>query len=250
MKQYFKLLILLFALPAYAQEEDEYFDFPEEIKPYESQLVFETINADSAEKILRLDATKQIEEDDPEVVMYEYNDGEKVYLAIKEKGNWKSGFVSVMYSTLFGSGPEYSLVSLDNKGGKGVLVANYSNSSRGARYYNYDYRSCSNKLININTGNVYYLGQTYTDEASEYSGLVAVDTADEEKEMEEMDKKENWHSRYEAFEYTIQVTPGKVRFDDIECAGCEVEGLTSVFAIEYIWRDGKLIKDKVIPETK
>ena len=244
--KYIRIIFLIIACHSFVlADEGDVFDFPDEIKAYGKELEFEAISADSANRIIALEETRKVKEDDANVMVYQYQVGEKIYLAIKYNGNWKSGFVCMVYSTLFGSGPEYNLLSLDDKGRKGVLVSNYTNSSKGARYYNYDYRSCRYELIDIATGKVYDLGETYTDEGSGYEGFRAQDTAGEEKEMKEMDKEENWKRRYEAFEYELEFTSGKVLFKNIVCDGCEVEGLDAISTIEYIWKDDKLIKDKV-----
>lgn len=228
----------------FAQEGDA-FSFPEEIVPYGEELKFNTITADSAKSIIEGEQKTSIDNDDPNVMMYEYEVGDRVYLAIKTNNKWKSGFVSVRYSTFFGSGLEYELVRL-GEDRVGVLVANHSNSSKGSRYYNYDYRSATYDLIDVFTGSVYSLGQTYTDEGNGYTGFTAESEDDEEKEMVEMDKEKNWSHRYEALEYEIKVLPNKIVFQNIVCAGCEVEGLDDVSSIEYTWNGSKLTKSNVV----
>lgn len=241
------LLILPFlfvAASTYAQE-DEDFTFPDEIAPLEYTEKFYSLREDSMQKIKSYAVT--LSEDDDR--LYQYVRSDSVFVIIKTAMGWRSLYTGQEQSYLFGSGAEYDVVNIDNNGKAGLLVSNQSNASRGGRYDGYDYYSTSYKLVVIDNGKVFWLGTSYRDEAHWYEGYKADDATDaaEEKEMEEMDKEENWKRKYVVFEYGLNVTPGKLRFEISECAGCGVAGIDTVSAIDYIWDGNKLIKDKVIP---
>lgn len=249
-----RLLVVLMLLGilnitfSYAQEGED-FTFPDEIVALEYKESFSKISDDSMRKIIHIATDLS----DNKGQLYKYVRNDSVFIIVNTSEGWKSLFNGFDEMLLYGSGLDYELVEINSKGTKGLLILNYENFSKGARYYSIEYRSCSYRLINVDDGTVYYLGMTYTDEGNEYKGYRYEDGEDEEKEMKEMEKMEkmeNWDRRYTALEYTIHFLPNKVRFENISCTGCEVAGLGTVGTIEYLWKDEKLIKDKVIQEQK
>ena len=236
----------MFVVHDVSAQEGEDFTFPDEITPLEYKERFSSISDDSMRKIIHIVTDLS----DNKGQLYKYVRNDSVFIIVKTAEGWKSLFNGLDKMFLYGSGLDYELVEIVSNGTKGLLVLNYENFSKGARYYSIEYRSCSYRLINIDDGTVYYLGMTYTDEGNEYKGYRYEDGEDEEKEMKEMEQEENWDRRYAALEYTIHFLPNKVRFESIDCNGCEVDSIDTVATIEYVWEDGRLIKDKIIAAQK
>ncbi len=239
------ILFILFAnsLCVFAQEGED-FDFPVEIKSNDGPFSYTSISADSVNKIRGLQSTEKIDYLEPEVDMFKYILDDKIYLAIKRDHDWISGLLSYRSALSF----DYELVMLNTNNDKGIIVTSSSILGKGGRYGGYDYSSTTYSLINITTGKRYFLGELYENENHWYEGYTASDTGSEEREMIEMDKEENWKTNSEVLQFQIKVTPGKVRFENIICDNCNAENLDAVSAVEYVWKEDRLIKDKVIPE--
>lgn len=242
--------LIVVTLSASAQEGEYISDdviMPESYKNY----LFQSISLDSVASIAASEYTTPLTYDlgEGEIVgAYKYVQKEQEYIAIKRGRGWLSALMDVYPHLLFGSGNDYELVDLNGKGSRELLIHHCENHSRGGRMGSHENSYCNYKLIDVDNGLVYDLGESFHDYSISYVGYVADDYEDslqEEREMAEMDDEENWETTREEYSYSISVIPGIVMYEHITCTD-DYDCPDSMSVIFLLQEDASLIRDNAI----
>ncbi len=258
------LLLLLLAIPARAQDDDDGKNpFPQVIAP--QKIAFQALPEDSVINVpppAIIDSVMQYVS--LFVRAYSFDDGDSAYilllpdnnayLAARIDGRWlvTSKWVDVNFMNT-----SYSLehVNLDDSGHKEILLYAGYPFSKGDRYYGYDSHYLKYTLFNLDKQEIVYNAETYRSEGREYTGYRLEDSGEEakkedlDKEDEEMAKKENWKTTIDNDYHEIKVLPGKLIIENIDYHPYVPEGeqritygLDTTKTIEYLLKDGKLVR--------
>lgn len=253
MQRLFIILAIICAQTSLFAQQDDIF-FPDAFEPQKELIRFETLQEDSVRILQKMypDKDDKYKNKNGEIILYTYRQGEQFCIAIKRPEGWVSA--QLRKETGWRESFEIESGVADNSEKDLLLIMCQSSSDgRGGRYGGFDVNNAYYSIINTRTGEDYYIGEVYEHEIHGYNGMRYPDV-DEDEEMKEMDKEENWDYTRDAVNYTVSIYDGKIVFEYFEFAGAAADSntmyLDTVRAIEYILKDGKLVKDRVLPEFK
>lgn len=231
----------------------------EQEQPYPDVIIadtftFQSISEDSVEILIEHNTEDRLSHErapGADLEAYLFDIDNMVYIAYKDGFYWKvstKGFSKDYYT-----GYSITAANLDNGGEYELLIDRSGMFSKTGRYSGADNRYGSYLLINLDKEQVFYLKETYLEDFHYYTGYRAgVDATEKDikREDEEYNDDGNFEQGHDADDCTVRIMPGKVIFENIDCPGCEENGIDTLFAIVYSLKNDTLSICSRIPRFK